>query len=203
MVPLDIDETLDQDTLTAYIAIWTESRTSKGFNSPSWAGSYGVLLVGGGERRELWGGGYGTQDDSLRAFAVLRVLQLARPRHVIIHTKGLVDQVRTPDGHVRKALARKEHTNTTKEPYDNYEAFAEIARAIDRGDCEIRTVRSRQEPDQYRLAERIAKTIGRETALRLKPLHWHTAEVDPRNLILATDEDPDPYGLGSMGEAAE
>jgi len=204
MIGIDTDELTSVETLTAYIAVWAESRRDRGFTSPSWAGSYGIVLLGGGRRQELWASGYSTSDDCLRAFAAQRVLKLPSGfDRLVIHTKGLLDHVRAPDGHVRKARRRAGHVNSNGDPYDLFAVYDKIANALDEGHCELKNVRSREEPDQYRLAETLAKGIGREMAIKLKPLHWHAAEIEPRNAILATDADPDPYGLATLLDAAE
>ena len=195
---------MSDDTLTAYIAVWAENRRGIGFNSPLWAGSYGIMVVGNGVRRGMWGAGYATNDDSLRALAAQRILQLSTIQEkTTIYTKGLYDHIRALDGHVRKARSRPGHTNANGQPYDLFDVYDALARDLDNELWEIHQIKGRDEPDQYLLAEQLAKGIGRETAIKLKPLHSHAAEIAPRNAILATDEDPDPYGLIAILDAAE
>lgn len=189
-------EDITDDHYRVYIATWSERLLKSVFSEGTFPGAYGAVIVGRGERRELWGAGYATSDDILRAEATKRVLN----RYISggpfdVFTRGLIDQIKAPEGHVRRARARPGHTNQRGQSFDGFEVLDEIAKAMDAGKWALHQVVRRQEPFEFLRAQRLAKTIGQDTAQRYSAFFSTYNEEFPRNHIIATDEDPDPHDL--------
>lgn len=196
-IPFDPDEINDPTSLRAIIQIDRGPRP-EGFAPPQWLGSYGAVLWGQGELLHLWGAGCARSDDTLRAAAVLRLLgHRQEDTKVIVHTKGLADQL----AHVSRSRGLKADGKT---PFDGFGFLKPIQEARDRGEWELVRFKARvEEPEGYHLAGQSAKS-GLRTAITMLPLFATIAvqHNDPFNFIAATDEDPDPDGLVSHLEAA-
>ena len=189
-------EEIQAGNITVYISIWSEQRRKAAFEVPAYAGAYALVVTGRGHHDRHWGAGYAMSDDALRAFAVERLLgRFPNEQGILVHTKGLIEHVRLPDGHIRKARRRPGHRTSSGNPYDAFPQFDAITTEMDKGRWSLQPVDKRDEPHGYRIAQRIAETLGREAAERHRPLFSHFADIHPRNYILATDEDPAPFNL--------
>lgn len=187
-------EEIADDRFTVYLGVWAEQRIKPGFSVPLYPGAYGLVIAGKGRQVAHWGSGYAMADDALRAFGVERVLHLLpNEKGIRIFTKGLKDHVKFPDGHVRAARHRPGNVTTAKQPYDAFRELDRISRALDDGMWTLEPISKRNEPDGFLKAQHLAATTGREAALRDAPFYSTLAELDPRNHIVATDENPQPF----------
>lgn len=190
------------DVTTAYVAVWNEVRTKAAFEAPTNPGSYGIYLVGRGRETSHWGAGYAMADDTLRAFAIERILDLLpEERGIIVHTKGLMDQINPTNGHVRGARRRPGNRTASGQEYDAFLLINSITVAMDDGRWVPQVIRKRSEPDGYWVAEKVAETDGQEAAIRNRPLFPRYSEIHPRNFIIETEATPAPIQLAE-GEAA-
>ncbi|MES0074963.1 hypothetical protein [Mesorhizobium sp. M0058] len=196
-VPFDPEEINDPTTLRAIIEIDRGPRP-EAFAPPQHAGSYGVVLWGQRDLHHLWGAGCAKSDDTLRAAAVLRVLEhRQKDTKLFVHTKGLVGQL----AHVSRSKGFKADL---KAPFDGFEFLKPIQEARDRGEWGLVPFKARvEEPEGYHRAVRSAKSGLRVALKMLRIISTIAAQhKDPFNFIAATDNDPDPDGLISRLEAA-
>ncbi len=199
MTELDISispEGHRRNRYSVYIEVWAERANRAAFLPALHASSYCAIAVGFGEQKVLWGAGYSTSDDILRAMALKRVLDEFHSNGAIeVYAKGLVDQVKAPAGHVRAARRRPDYTNSRGQPFDGFEYLNMVATALDEGKLVLHQVRARQEPEEFLFAKEIAETTGKACAKHNAPVFTSLHEIHPRNHIVATDKNPDPYNL--------
>lgn len=189
-------EDIQDNHYRVYIATWSERILKPVFATMTFPGAYGIVILGHGERREHWGAGYATSDDILRAEAIRWVLEkYSTAQPIDMFTRGLIDQIKVPDGHVRGARERPDHTNQKGQPFDGFAVLDEITKKMDARKWTLHQVVRRKEPFEFLRAQKLAETIGKDTAHRYSPFFSVFNEEFPRNHIIATDENPDPHDL--------
>lgn len=187
-----------RDPTSLYAIIDTASgEQPRGFAPPQRPGAYGAVAWGqGGPILRMWGAGFAKSDDTLRAAAVLRLLEIRPPGTKLrVYSKGLADQLR----YVSRSLGLKADRKT---PFDGFEWLKPVQEANDRGEWELQQFTARQEPGGYHLAREQAQ-LALRVALKLRYRFPDLADLHSTfNLIIATDKDPDPFGMVSYREAA-
>lgn len=187
-LPFESEQINDPKTIRAIVEVGRGERQSA-FSPPQFPGSYGAIVWGCGlHGQRIWGAGYARSDDTLRAAAVLDLLERYAPTRLIVYSKGLSAQLR----HVSLSSGTKNDGS----PFDGYKFLRPASDALSAGHWELKTFKKRSEPEGHHFAQGIAET-ALQIAEILQPFFSTFAVDHPHNHILATDLNPDPDGMVS------
>jgi len=176
----------------AYVVAWHEppppKDSLKGAFSPLPIGTYGAVIDGLPDGAEMWGAGYANWPVPLIAIGVQRILRCLQPLGVrpIIHTHLEFWRHINPDrGHVRYPM-KTGGKKRSGAPYSGWEAVADAAEALDRGDWSWQVPMSHLgELRSSRLAQEEARLAGE----RHREKHHPARDEYPNPVIVV--ESPD------------